>query len=405
MTDRSSSADARAHDAPVSLNHRPKASLAFAAILVVLAACSQQVRQEGSENPTVEAPASLSATPEPTLAPADAFVAYLTEGRFTATADLTGTLVVNGESVEVIGEWTVSGADFHTVLEVGRAKSEQAVIHEQNYVLQPPMPWKRDTQASIPSDRDFASVLATLNWQPADEDSASVGDAQLVASGSAIETAMTFLGLVDQSVEVDDATLTVRVDRLGVPTEIGLEADVHRLAGDPLSMEWDLVYGLHEVGDRTTINKPDAWLPHESDLKYSMHHPESWSVSSQPATAESLGYDLYQSRSSGDQVHVTLFDSVDPGIPADGWLQDSAAAFTDALGPLEELEPLTVAGAPAVLVATHGSDVNGDWWIVQVSIVGEGRAWDIIQWSAPGNETEARETLDRFLATFAMAED
>ena len=237
-------AGARAHDAAVTLNHRPKAHAALAATLValILAACSQQASQEGSADPTVEATPSPSATPEPTLAPAEAFVAYLTDGRFTATADLSGTLVANEESADVTGEWMVSGADFHLALDVGAGPTaEQAVVDGQNYIRQPPKPWRRDIQASIPSDRDFATVLAELRWQPS-------GEGELVASAAGIDEALTLLGLVDQSVEVDDATLTVRIDRRGVPTEIRVEADVHRLEGDPLLIGWDVVYSLHDVG-------------------------------------------------------------------------------------------------------------------------------------------------------------
>jgi hypothetical protein len=384
------------------------ASVALAVILAatIVSACSQEGRQEESTDPTVEATASPSATPEPTIAPADAFVAYLTEGHFTATADLSGTMAVNDqEPLTLIGEWTVSGGDFHTVLDFGEAggRVEQAVVDGQNYVRQPPMPWKRDIEASIPPFQDFAGVLAGLNWQPADQGSASVGDALLAASGSRIETAMTLLGLVDQSVEVEHGTLTVQVDRRGVPTEIHLEADVHRLAGDPLSIEWDLVYVLRDVGRLTTVKKPEVWLPHESDLKYAMHHPHTWSVTSEPATAEYVAYDLYLSPISGE-LHVSLFDGLDPGVPANIWLQGSAASFTEWAGPPEESETLTVAGAPALFLGTHGSDQNGEWWIMQVSIIGVGRAWDIQFWSAPGTETYARETLDQFLATFQMAE-
>ena len=360
----------------------------------------------GSANPTAEANASPSATPEPTIAPADAFVDYLTESHFTATAELSGTLAVNTESREVTGEWTVSGADFHTVLDFGEAvgRVEQAVVDGQNYVRPPSMPWRRDIQASIPSDTDFASVLATLNWEPADEGSTSVADSRLVASGRRIEAVMTLLGLVDQSVEMEHGTLTVSVDRRGVPTEFHLEAEVHRVAGDvPLVSEWDLVYALHKVGRLTTVKKPEVWLPHESSLGYSMHHPASWSVTREPATAEFMAYDLYLSPISGE-VHVTLFEGLDPGLPANGWLQGSAANFNDWAGTPEEVESLTVGGVPALLLATHYSDRNGEWWIMVVSIVGVGRAWDIQTWSLPGTEPKARETLDLFLATFEISE-
>ena len=96
---------------PVTLNRRPKAHAALAATLValILTACSQQASLEGSADPTVEATPSPSATPEPTLAPAEAFVVYLTDGRFTATADLSGTLAVDGTATQMSGTWTVGG--------------------------------------------------------------------------------------------------------------------------------------------------------------------------------------------------------------------------------------------------------------------------------------------------------
>jgi hypothetical protein len=135
-----------------------------------------------------------------------------------------------------------------------------------------------------------------------------------------------------------------------------------------------------------------------------MQLPESWSVTLKPATPEFPSYDLYLSPISGE-VHVTQFDGIDPGAPANSWLQQAAAGFSDWAGTPEEVEPLTVAGAPALFLGTHGSDVNGEWWIMQVSIVGDGRAWDVQFWSPPGTETKARETLDQFLATFEIADD
>ena len=286
--------------------------------------------------------------------------------------------------------------------EAGRTV-EQAVVDGQNYIRRPPMPWMRDIATSIPPDRDFASVLAGLTWEPADGGSASSGGSELVASGTGLEAAMTLLGLVDLTVEVDSATLTVNADRRGIPTEMLLEAAVHPATGDQYSVEWDLVYALRDVGDLTTVKKPEVWVPYESAMGSSMHHPETWSVTTEPARGEYVAYDLYLSPIAGE-VHVSVFEGLDPALPANSWLQDSAAVFTDEIGPPEELEPLTVAGAPALFLATHVSDDTGKWWLMQVSIVGTGRAWDVYSWATLGTETEARETLDQFLATFEISE-
>jgi hypothetical protein len=135
-----------------------------------------------------------------------------------------------------------------------------------------------------------------------------------------------------------------------------------------------------------------------------MHHPESWSVSFEPETAEFVGFDLYLSPVAGE-VHVILFDGLDPAIPANALLQEAATNFSQQIGAPEETESLTVAGAPALLLGAHRSDETGDWWLLEVAIAGVGRAWDVQLYAVPGTETKARETLDQFLATFAMAED
>jgi len=393
----------------VAEQHRSRGSRCVAtltlAIALAVAACGGATASlEPSATPTPAATPTAAPTPSPT--PVDvsaAFVKQIVAPDFSATAVVTGQLMVGPVEGQITGDAVFSGPNSSVSLSITAGTFKQTTdsisVGTSSWSRKSPGPWLEDpTKPSGSTDTSIGDVLKSI---------ISVEDLGIEtraarqlhhlrsSSGNAIPPAV--FGVDTATAREAKFTLDFYATDDGTPAVMAIAGTWTQLSGGaevPTRMTFDIAFD--DIGEPQTITPPDdVWVRYTSkNLDYTMAHPADWTVES---TKEKDSYLL------NGQGYVYVAVTPFKGSTAKFVTALEASYKTPFGGDPKSETPTNLGGVAAVRLIYEYTNEQAQGVTIADDIVSrDGSGWEVFL--ATGGGSEDIKVFDQFVATFAFTD-
>ncbi|MFL5675790.1 MAG: hypothetical protein ACJ779_12335 [Chloroflexota bacterium] len=385
------------------------AALALGTMLVA-AACGGAPSAVVASLPASGAPSVVAATPtavpSPSPSPVDVaaiFKKTITDPKFSAKADISGTMSVGPIDGTISGKGAFGGRDSSMDLvidlDVVKQSTSQITVGDKKWTKKDPGPWLLDPNGATPSSslsvgKILQSLVDVSDLGVVTKNGRSLHHLK-VAGADAVSGAM--FGLDPTATKDADFSLELYADAAGVPAVMSMSGSWTQVGGDkelPATMAFDITF--KNVGAPQTITPPsDVWVVYTSKAKgYSMAHPADWTVT--PGKSE----DTYAVDGQG---YVYVATTSYKGSTAK-FAADLKATYKKPFkGEPASTTPKQLGGVPAVrLIYQFTRDSGGAVTVADDVVSRDGTGWEV--YVATGGGQEDIDIFDTFVSTFTFTE-
>ena len=380
------------------------------AAALIAAGCGSTVTPSpttvASASATPAATASPSPTPSPTPDLSAATLADLTQLSTTGTvADVTGTLTSSAGTWPVNGTMTIAGQDEQTDVTVteGTAKVETKTVVSSGkpYVAHGAGPFFAGPALSgglgPTSGATLGPVLGSIKSVQDMGVETHAGQQLHHVKPTMTVTPLPFaVGLTDATIKGAALTTDIYTNDAGAPIVLSIAGTWQQTVGRStvaMTGTFDIALGS---GFASVTIPNDVWTTFSSKrFLYHAAKGTDWTLSTKSkdfdelATPEDAFIDIASVAS-----HVTLTALTNDAISVDSQSLSGKKP--------EKNESIKVGGVPARMLTFHGTYKKTKIYLLDVSVVYGGRAFDINYTTLPGTEALDRTTFLEFLGTFAF---
>jgi hypothetical protein len=208
------------------------------------------------------------------------------------------------------------------------------------------------------------------------------------------------LGLDPAQFTNPDISIELYAKDDGTPALFELSGSwVQTVNGQPISVELSMDVTITNVGVPITITAPtDVWTAYESELDYTVAHPEDFTVVPDP--------DGDTFRSDGEDWFYVVPYPEGKGLTAAGFRDAILESYATNPGPPRAAPVATsVGGSQAYLVAFEFQAEDGtDLVLIDVLTVHGDLGWEISLVTTPSAETADTKLFESFLASFKFTD-
>lgn len=359
-----------------------------------------------SRAPTVSPSPSSTRSPSPSVDVAQAFVRKMTVPRFAARGTFSGRMTVGTNSATFSGEFTTDGPDYRRSIALrsgGRTLEtrEELEAGGKQYVKQDQGPWILEpaaTGARDPRRKGESSMLAAIrSVRDVGVELYAGRELHRLRPSPHVRLDPGALGLAGPSARNGTASVEFLAKPdgdLAVMLVTGSWRESYR-DGHLHRVNMTVAYTYTDVtGPFSVSPPPDAWQRFTSKrFGYSIAYPEGWEVESDKDTDYFL--------SPGVEEVQVWHQRVDRRTTLRNWSAESVAFnLRDIKARPEKNEPFILDGEPARLLTYHATIGGEKTYFLDVVAVHASRGYDVVWYSAPGNEKADRALFMRFLSTF-----
>lgn len=398
---------------------------AFLALTLTMSACA--VDGGNAATPTNTDAPSPTATPTPESSPIDIAATFAEEMRSLSEfrVDVSGELRAGGEVGEVTGEASVDGEDRHTQFRMTFAdgtttETEEMVVGGVEYTRDGTQWVRQPRDESGDQQNDPTSGAASLEGLLAtvlvdrgslDLDGYERSDGEwlhrlTMTTDPGITPDMLGIG-ADVGISSFSADVTFLAEGDGTPAGFILEGAWEQGAeaeSSPTPVEVRIVFRF-DAGATVRLEPPDdVWVLNTSEaLGYKIRHPQTWVVE-RDTTDPERALDVYLAPVS-DSVQVARLP-VEEDLGAGLWFRGVA----DGLMAYRGAEPVVAADVvlggelTARVFTLEVVEMGVPYFYQHAAVYGGGRAWDVVWYSDPGNETDDGKRFMEMLLTFEPLE-
>jgi hypothetical protein len=368
-------------------------------LIVMATACTAAPR------PTPTPPAEPTPSPTP-VDVAMAFADALLDPGLTVEGVITGSITGAGQEGTISGSVGFAGRNSRQALEISFAGAQTATevitADGDQYTRTGDGPWvHQPVGTGTTLQALFDEILQDL-----EDDGVEQVDGESLrhlVPATPVDLSADAFGLTNPAITEFSGSVDFYAKSDGTPAILRF-ALAWKQADTAIDMELQYVLDLDAT---PRIARPDdVWTSFDSDrFAYTIAYPELWVMEELDNGAESGTYDLFYAlpSSPGPAGEIQVwFRSDTEGVSAADWFAGSSGQLAEGFGvELEASEPITVGSLESRYIALHYVAEDGARYFAQFAIVFAGdHAWNVIWYSAAGNEANDRAVFDSALTTF-----